>query len=725
MLAPIAHLSVLATITSFAIAPTGLVIATAPTAPANTVAPSISGTPKSGLTLSANPGTWTGSPAPTFTYQWRRCDSLGDNCVDIGGAVSINYSATPVDAGSTIRVVVTASNGTVDASATSDQVGPVTRSPSMQVQPSISGNAVAGDLLTASSGTWAGYPAPAYSYQWRLCDASLGTCANIPGETGTTYTVAIGDVGSTIRVAVTAANSAGSSFASSNQTAVVTAPPPAPPVNTADPAISGISQEGQLLTASPGTWTGYPAPTLAFQWRRCDVSGASCVDIASATNDTYTPVGGDVGSTIRVVVAGTNGSGSSSATTAQTAVVAPAPVAPSNTVLPTISGTTTFGQTLTATNGTWSGVPAPTLTYQWQRCDNAGANCVAIGGATASTYLIISADQARTLRVAVTGTNATGNSTATSAQTSLVLAPSGSPVMAPVATVAPSVTGTARVGDVLSAQPGTWGAMPAATIAYQWQRCDAPSINCVNIVGQTSVTYTIPSTDLGALIRVAVTATNIVASTTAFADASGPVVQGKVEATQSKAYATPADSAIGNARPDSVPADGSRFSRVRVELRDASGNPITGRASDIAIAIDGDAMVSPAHETSVPGVYDVEVRSTKVNVATISIAIDGITLRDRPTIAFVKAVAELDVNLSASNEAPQIGDTVVFTVVVKNLGPNASTGVEVEHKLSDRVSYVSSEATRGRYDASSGMWTIGSLAVGESAVLKVTVKVTK
>jgi uncharacterized repeat protein (TIGR01451 family) len=826
MVAPIPYLSLLATVASLVAAPNSVAIAApaAPSAPANTVAPSISGTPKSGLTLSANPGTWTGAPAPTFTYQWRRCDSLGDNCVDIGGAVSINYSATSVDAGSTIRVVVTASNGTVDASATSDQVGPVTRSPSMQVQPSISGNPVAGDVLTAAPGTWSGYPAPTYSYQWRLCDASLGTCSNIVGATGTTYTLAVGDIGSAIRVGVTAANSAGSSFASSNQTAVVTAPPAAPPVNTADPTISGttiigqlltastgtwtgtpsptyshqwkrcdaagancfdivnetastytlaaadsdktirvtvtasnasadvpatsaqtaivtpppsppanvvaptiggVSQEGQILTASSGTWTGYPLPTLTYQWRRCDASGANCANIGSATNNMYTPVGGDVGSTIRVVVAGTNGSGNSATTTSQTAVVAPAPVAPSNTALPTISGITTFGQTLTTTTGTWSGVPAPTFTYQWERCDNSGANCVPIGGATGSTYVIISADQARTLRIAVTGTNATGSSTVSTAQTSLVLAPSGAPVMAPVATAAPTVTGAPRVGEVLSAQAGTWAAMPIATITLQWQRCVATNTNCVDIAGATSNTYTIPSSDLGALIRVVATATNIVASATASADASGPVLQGKIEATLSKVYATLPDSAIGNARADSVPADGSRFSRVRVELRDAVGNAIAGRAGDVVVTIDGDAIASPVHETSTPGVYDVEVRSTKVNVATISIAIDGITLSDRAKITFVRAVAELDVTLSASNEAPQIGDVVVFTVVVKNLGPNASTGVEVEHKLSDRVTYVSSEATRGQYDPATAMWTIGGLALGESAALKVTVKVTK
>lgn len=49
--------------------------------------------------------------------------------------------------------------------------------------------------------------------------------------------------------------------------------------------------------------------------------------------------------------------------------------APVNTSLPTISGTPTVNSTLTAGNGIWSGYPAPGFTYQWERCNAAGANC--------------------------------------------------------------------------------------------------------------------------------------------------------------------------------------------------------------------------------------------------------------------------------------------------------------------------------------------------------------
>ena len=75
---------------------------------------------------------------------------------------------------------------------------------------------------------------------------------------------------------------------------------------------------------------------------------------------------------------------------------------PINTVAPVVSGTATVGSTLTTTNGTWTGAPAPTFTYQWQR---AGSN---IGGATSSTYVLVTADGGNTVRCVVTATNAVG-----------------------------------------------------------------------------------------------------------------------------------------------------------------------------------------------------------------------------------------------------------------------------------------------------------------------------
>jgi hypothetical protein len=81
--------------------------------------------------------------------------------------------------------------------------------------------------------------------------------------------------------------------------------------------------------------------------------------------------------------------------------------APTNTAVPVISGTTQVGSTLTTTNGTWTGSPTG-YSYQWRR---GGTN---ISGATASTYLLVSADNAATITVTVTATNAAGGASSTS-----------------------------------------------------------------------------------------------------------------------------------------------------------------------------------------------------------------------------------------------------------------------------------------------------------------------
>ncbi len=97
---------------------------------------------------------------------------------------------------------------------------------------------------------------------------------------------------------------------------------------------------------------------------------------------------------------------------------------PANTALPTISGTAQVGQTLNAGIGSWTGTTPISHAYQWRRCDSTGAACANIGGATAASYVVASADAGRTLRVAVTASNSAGQASATSNATAPVPTPS-------------------------------------------------------------------------------------------------------------------------------------------------------------------------------------------------------------------------------------------------------------------------------------------------------------
>jgi hypothetical protein len=87
---------------------------------------------------------------------------------------------------------------------------------------------------------------------------------------------------------------------------------------------------------------------------------------------------------------------------------------------PTITGTAQQAQTLTASPGTWSAADA-VIAYQWQRCDAAGMNCVAIPGATTQTYAVTPADVGATLVVSVTASNRFGAPVGASAATQVVM----------------------------------------------------------------------------------------------------------------------------------------------------------------------------------------------------------------------------------------------------------------------------------------------------------------
>src|SRR5205814_1826425 len=96
-----------------------------------------------------------------------------------------------------------------------------------------------------------------------------------------------------------------------------------------------------------------------------------------------------------------------------------AAAAPSNTSLPSISGSARDGSLLTASHGSWTGSPT-SYAYAWQRCDTDGGNCANIAGATNTPYTATSADVGNVLRVNVTATNSKGSTTATSPETGIV-----------------------------------------------------------------------------------------------------------------------------------------------------------------------------------------------------------------------------------------------------------------------------------------------------------------
>ncbi len=161
----------------------------------------------------------------SFAYQWNRCDLGGANCSTITGASTSSYAPAIADLGFTLEVFVTASNSAGAASASSAATSPVGAAPlvppSNTAAPAISGQAQLQQTLSAAPGTWSGALPMSFAYQWNRCDAGGANCSNIAGATSSSYAVATPDAGFTLKVSVTASNSAGSASASSAATSPV------------------------------------------------------------------------------------------------------------------------------------------------------------------------------------------------------------------------------------------------------------------------------------------------------------------------------------------------------------------------------------------------------------------------------------------------------------------------------------------------------------------------
>jgi GH25 family lysozyme M1 (1,4-beta-N-acetylmuramidase) len=206
------------------------------------------------------------------------------------------------------------------------------------------------------------------------------------------------------------------------------------------------------------------------------------------------------------------------------AAIAPYPTGPPLlSTPPTVVGAPVAGQLLAAVPGTWEGGKPLKFSYQWSRCDAAGANCTAISSATAESYRPVSTDVGHALNVVVTASSAAGSASAAAAPTTAV-SPAGTSTNAQPANLAPpQVVGTAQVGQVLTSSVGTWSGSPKK-FAYRWRSCNASGSSCVAIPHATQSHYTLTPDDIGSTLSLVVTATGSGGSASAIGAATGVVV---------------------------------------------------------------------------------------------------------------------------------------------------------------------------------------------------------
>jgi hypothetical protein len=320
-----------------------------------------------------------------------------------------------------------------------DELGNIEAAPSIIVAPIITGSPSVGVDLSLNAGSWGGTPPISFTYSWYRCDSAgdgssesqpVG-CAPISGATGSTYKVASGDLGSFLRVRVTATNIFGTQVHFSAATVKILQQP----TNSVAPSISGTTNVGSILIGNQGIWSGSPTLSYGYRWYRCTDIGKStssptgCNPSTAGSSDvsalSYEVTAEDLGLYLRLRIDASNMVSTVSLYSATTGIVGNTPI---NVAPPSISGTARRNLTLSASSGTWSATPMPTYSYLWFVCTSPGAaaatlpsGCAPIRNATKSTYRIGGIAVRGWIRVLVTATNSVGSASLFSPTTSVVL----------------------------------------------------------------------------------------------------------------------------------------------------------------------------------------------------------------------------------------------------------------------------------------------------------------
>jgi hypothetical protein len=370
----------------------------------NSVAPAVTGTVKVYNTLTTSSGTWLNTPS--ITYQWQRsADGVLWN--NIASATSSTYVIAVGDVGFYIRSQVFGSKAISGTTYVYTSPSPATiivpaLSAISTSAPIVSGSWTTGSTLSTTTGSWTS--SGTFTYQWqRSTDNSTWT--SITGATSGSYVLTADDASKYVRVQVYLTGPSGSDgVAYSVPTAKVGAP-----YNTAAPAITGTLRVGVAQAVSNGTWSG--SPTFTYQWQT-SADGIAWANIDGATTASYTPTYTIANLRLRAVVNATNAVDTATATSQ----VVQGFLAPIATAVPAISGTVKSGETLTTDSGTWPNTSTG-YTYTWHRSSDNGVTWTNIGGATASTYVVVAGDVGYRIRSQVTVTTNAGSSTAYSLPT--------------------------------------------------------------------------------------------------------------------------------------------------------------------------------------------------------------------------------------------------------------------------------------------------------------------
>ncbi|MDQ1569799.1 MAG: hypothetical protein QOF79_473 [Actinomycetota bacterium] len=573
-------------------------------------APTISGSPTFGATLTVDPGSW-GPGSVALSYQWV------SGSTDIPGATSAMYAPTANDVGHRLWVRVSGSaQGYTAASVNSAQTAGIGAATFIAApRPTISGTTAVGQTLTADPGTWSP-GVVTFAYQW------LNEGVPIDGATAITYTLTPTDVNDHVTVRVTGSEFG---FTDASSQSLSTAPIDPGTLTQGTATITGSTVFGQTLVADPGTWAP-SGVTFSYQWVR------GTTDISGATASTYALVPADVGSTISVKVTGSKvGYSSSTSASLPTAVVVSGTLVKGT---PTISGTFVFGSTLSAVPGTWT-PSTVSFGYQWR------SNGVPIAGATSQTYILAPLDVGTSVSVRVTGSQP-GYTTAFATASGSIVGPA-----AFTTTQAPTLSyGSLTRKLTASTQP--W--VPTQDLfTYQWLR------NASVIPGATGSTYTLAVADSGTMISVVETGTKagyapVVKTSLPY---SAGTIQPRFDPLAEVAPTVSGQSTVGQQLTTTngawgVTPDSYTYQWARGTGVDTSAYPaIPGATSSTYTLVSADAGLSVVcRVTAVKSGYDPSFATTQVSSATDPVELGSLTFTT-PTITHPGGAVQYPQTLTA------------------------------------------------------------------------------
>ena len=354
-----------------------------------------------------------------------------------------------------------------------------------------------GETLTADTSDIAdenGLEDASFSYQWVSYDGNADR--DIPGAAGSTYTLVPADEGRAFRVRVSFTDDDG--HRESLTSALARSERPY--------ALSASASDGAVAL----TWklpVGWPySSTFQILRNRPELGETEplvLVKYLQAPGNAHTDTEVEAGVLYVYRVKGVDPFGYSLEASQPVEIRAEAAAAAENNPAsgaPTISGTAQAGETLTAdTSGIADedGLDNAAFSYQWLADDTA------ISGATGATYTLAAADEGKVIKVRVSFTDDNSNDESlTSGATAAVAA---APPTNNEATGAPAISGTVKVGHVLTADTtgiADQDGLDNADFDYQWLAEDSP------IPGATASAYLLVAADKGRAITVKVSFTD-------------------------------------------------------------------------------------------------------------------------------------------------------------------------------------------------------------------------